>query len=118
MAAKRKILWKVSPHEIFLNVHVIRAHEVFDGGVNYVTGYITKSDTESPEWPQYFQAVIQEMQDTLLSQCKLAVERWFRAEIISIGEWREYRAMTLEEAAGMAEAEFGQDDIGRVIERR
>ncbi|CAK25961.1 hypothetical protein [Pseudomonas phage LKD16] len=44
--------------------------------------------------------------------------KWYRAEIISIGEWREYRAATLEQAATLAEEEFGADDIGRVIEKR
>ncbi|ABW23107.1 hypothetical protein SPCB_031 [Pseudomonas phage vB_PaeP_SPCB] len=44
--------------------------------------------------------------------------KWYRAEIISIGEWREYRAATLEQAVTLAEEEFGADDIGRVIEKR
>jgi hypothetical protein len=45
-------------------------------------------------------------------------ERWFRAEIISISEFREYRAGSVDEAAVLAAEEFGEDDIGRVTQKR
>lgn len=44
--------------------------------------------------------------------------KWYRAEVLSIGEFREYRARTVEAAADMAAEEFGEDDIGRVTEKR
>ncbi|AFR52568.1 hypothetical protein [Pseudomonas phage PAXYB1] len=47
--------------------------------------------------------------------------RWYRAEVLGLGrdvEWREYRAATLEQAATLAEEEFGAENIGRVIEKR
>lgn len=45
-------------------------------------------------------------------------EKWFRAEILSIGEFREYRASSVDVAAELAAEEFGEDDIGRVTEKR
>lgn len=45
-------------------------------------------------------------------------ERWYRAEVLSINEFREYRAGSLEEAAVLAAEEFGEDDIGRITEKR
>lgn len=45
-------------------------------------------------------------------------EQWYRAEILSIGEFREYRAASVEIAAELAAEEFGEDDIGRVVQRR
>ena len=45
-------------------------------------------------------------------------EKWYRAEILSIGEFRSYRAASVEIAAELAAEEFGEDDIGRVTEKR
>lgn len=45
-------------------------------------------------------------------------ERWYRAEILSIGEYREYRAASVDIAAELAAEEFGEDDIGRVTQKR
>lgn len=45
-------------------------------------------------------------------------EKWYRAEILSIGEFREYRAASVELAAELAAEEFGEDDIGRVTQKR
>lgn len=45
-------------------------------------------------------------------------ERWYRAEVLSISEFREYRAGSVDEAAQLAAEEFGEDDIGRVTEKR
>ena len=45
-------------------------------------------------------------------------EKWYRAEILSIGEFREYRASSVDVAAELAAEEFGEDDIGRVTEKR
>lgn len=45
-------------------------------------------------------------------------EKWYRAEILSIGEYREYRAASVELAAELAAEEFGEDDIGRVTQKR
>lgn len=45
-------------------------------------------------------------------------EKWYRAEVLSISEFREYRARSVEAAADMAAEEFGEDDIGRVTEKR
>lgn len=44
--------------------------------------------------------------------------KWYRAEVLSISEFREYRARSVEAAADMAAEEFGEDDIGRVTEKR
>ncbi|WP_196775052.1 hypothetical protein [Pseudomonas tolaasii] len=46
------------------------------------------------------------------------IEKWYRAEILSIGEFREYRAESVDAAAELAAEEFGEDDIGRVTEKR
>lgn len=45
-------------------------------------------------------------------------EKWYRAEILSIGEFREYRASSVDVAAELAAEEFGEDDVGRVTEKR
>jgi hypothetical protein len=45
-------------------------------------------------------------------------EKWYRAEVLSINEFREYRAASVELAAELAAEEFGEDDIGRVTEKR
>lgn len=42
----------------------------------------------------------------------------YKAEILSINEWRWYKAADIGEAQVMAEEEFGEDDIGRIIEER
>lgn len=42
----------------------------------------------------------------------------YRAEIISLNEWREYTAADIEAACELAAEEFGEDDIGRVTEKR
>lgn len=39
----------------------------------------------------------------------------YKAEIISIGEWRWYEAPSISHAVEMAAEEFGVEDIGRVI---
>lgn len=44
--------------------------------------------------------------------------KWYRAEVLSISEFREYRAESVEQAAELAAEEFGEDDIGRVTEKR
>lgn len=44
--------------------------------------------------------------------------KWYRAEVLSISEFREYRAESVEQAADLAAEEFGADDIGRVTEKR
>jgi hypothetical protein len=44
--------------------------------------------------------------------------KWFKAEILSLGEWRQYVGRRIEDALHRAIAEFGEDDIGRVIEVR
>lgn len=45
-------------------------------------------------------------------------EKWYRAEILDIGEFREYRAPSVDVAAELAEEEFGADNVGRVTEKR
>lgn len=45
-------------------------------------------------------------------------EKWYRAEVLSLGEFREYRAASVEIAAELAAEEFGEDDIGRITEKR
>lgn len=42
----------------------------------------------------------------------------YKAEILSIGEWRWYKASDIGAAQVLAEEEFGEDDIGRIIEVR
>lgn len=42
----------------------------------------------------------------------------YKAEILSINEWRWYKGRRLEEALHRAIAEFGEDDIGRFVEVR
>ena len=42
----------------------------------------------------------------------------YKAEILSIGEWRWYEAESLDRAVELAEEEFGADDVGRVMTDR
>lgn len=42
----------------------------------------------------------------------------YKAEILSINEWRWYDAPSISRAVEMAAEEFGVDDIGRVVEKR
>lgn len=42
----------------------------------------------------------------------------YKAEILSINEWRWYEAANLLTACQMAIEEFGEDDVGRVVEAR
>jgi len=42
----------------------------------------------------------------------------FNAEILDINELRVYYAKTVDEAAELAEEEFGEDNVGRVYPKR
>lgn len=42
----------------------------------------------------------------------------YKAEILSINEWRWYKAPSLTVAVQLAEEEFGEEDVGRVMEER
>lgn len=50
--------------------------------------------------------------------CKLRPLKAFNAEILDINELRVYYAKTVDEAAELAEEEFGEDNVGRVYPKR
>ncbi|WFG36953.1 hypothetical protein 20Aug401_00058 [Pseudomonas phage 20Aug401] len=114
-----KICWCTRPHETDEGVRVIWAFNERGIGVNYVTAYITPAMVSHRDWSDVILPnILREMAERLEREVKLVELRWFRAEILSCGEWRDYRAMTLDGAVSLAEAEWGPEDIGRVIERR
>ncbi|WVX90871.1 hypothetical protein [Pseudomonas phage PJNP013] len=123
MTTKSKLSWSViQPHtpDNPTPNRIVECRREVVGGLNYARSACSPGN---PEFVgrgdlRYLASVFEELTDLLMSTSRLADLRWYRAEVLSIGEWREYRAITLEQAATLAEEEFGADDIGRVIEKR